>query len=88
MLTDPDSSDAIFSGLYNFDNVFINAKTDIGVFPNGQVIRVLQYNGEPMRWVRSLGFDAIITRDPPTAELLREAIQTRVLVYQGKHVRR
>ena len=52
-----------------------------GVFPNGQVIRVLQYNGEPMRWVRSLGFDAIITRDPPTAELLREAIQTRVLIY-------
>lgn len=54
---------------------------EAAVFPSGQVIRVLQYNGEPLRWVRSLGFDAIMTRTPPNAELLREAIQTRMRLY-------
>lgn len=51
------------------------------VFQPGQVMRILQYNGEPLRWVRSLGFDAILIPSFPSADLLRDAIQSRVTVY-------
>ena len=54
---------------------------ELPVFPPGQVTRVLQYNGEPLRWIRSLGFDAILISEFPSADLLREAIQSRVNVY-------
>ncbi|KAA5546095.1 hypothetical protein FYK55_04140 [Roseiconus nitratireducens] len=50
-------------------------------FPHGRVIRILEHQGEPLNWVRRLGFDAVLIDQPPTAELLREAIQSRVLVY-------
>ncbi len=50
-------------------------------FPSDTVTRILQHNGEPLAWVRSLGFDAVLLNDPPDANLLREAIQTRIQVY-------
>ncbi|TWT91156.1 hypothetical protein Pla52n_66980 [Stieleria varia] len=50
-------------------------------FPTDTVIRILQHNGEPLSWVRSLGFDAVLLSAPPDAEILREAIQAQLLVY-------
>jgi hypothetical protein len=58
-----------------------NLDARMQVFPTGQVTRILQYNGEPLRWVRSLGFDAILCREFPSADLLREAIQSRLVIY-------
>jgi hypothetical protein len=50
-------------------------------FPLGRVTRILQHNGEPLAWVRSLGFDAVLLAGPPDAEILGEAIRSRVKVY-------
>ena len=43
--------------------------------------RILQHNDEPLSWVRSLGFDAVLLSDPPDASILSEAIRARVLIY-------
>ncbi len=51
------------------------------VFPNNKITKVLQYNGEPLAWVRSLGFDAVLLSKPPTAAILNEAIRTRMMIY-------
>ncbi len=50
-------------------------------FPVDQVTRILQHNGEPLAWVRSLGFDAVLLARPPNSEILSEAIRARVSVY-------
>ena len=50
-------------------------------FPRDTVIRVLEHRGEPLAWVRSLGFDAILLSEPPNDDILREAIRARLLVY-------
>jgi len=50
-------------------------------FSPGKIIRILQHNGEPLAWVRSLGFDAVLLSKPPDAEILSEAIRSRVLIY-------
>lgn len=50
-------------------------------FPVGRVTRVLQYNGEPLAWVRSLGIDAIWVDRFASADLLTEAVRTRMNVY-------
>ncbi|MFG0263092.1 MAG: hypothetical protein ACF788_11935, partial [Novipirellula sp. JB048] len=50
-------------------------------FPNGKITRVLQHNGEPLSWVRSLGFDAVLLSAPADAAILNEAIQTRMAIY-------
>ncbi len=55
--------------------------TDAPAFPLGQVTRILQHNGEPLSWVRSLGFDAVLLARTPDAAILQEAIQARLLVY-------
>jgi len=46
-----------------------------------KIIRILQHNGEPLAWVRSLGFDAVLLSSPPDAAILSEAIRSRVLIY-------
>lgn len=65
-----------------------SAKLDINsdarlnaVFPTGKVTKILQHNGEPLNWVRTLGFDGVLLSRPPTAAILREAIQSRLLIY-------
>lgn len=50
-------------------------------FRPGKVTRILQHNDEPLSWVRSLGFDAVLLADPPDAAILSEAIRARVLIY-------
>ncbi|NND99298.1 MAG: hypothetical protein HKN47_18415 [Pirellulaceae bacterium] len=50
-------------------------------FPPGKVTKILQHNGEPLAWVRSLGFDAVLLATTPDAKILREAIQSRMLIY-------
>lgn len=50
-------------------------------FPSGHVTRILQHNGEPLAWVRSLGFDAVWLSEPPTATILNEAIAARMKIY-------
>lgn len=50
-------------------------------FPVGKVIRILQHNGEPLSWVRSLGFDAVLLAEPPDSAILSEAIRSQMLIY-------
>ncbi|MFK8113397.1 MAG: hypothetical protein AB8B91_14430 [Rubripirellula sp.] len=50
-------------------------------FPPGRVVRILEHNGEPLSWVRSLGFDAVLLSKPPDAAILSEAIRSRVMLY-------
>lgn len=50
-------------------------------FPVGRVTRMLQFRGEPLAWIRSLGFDAVWVTGPPTVDLLNEAIRARVRLY-------
>ncbi len=50
-------------------------------FPVGRVTRMLQHNGEPLEWVRTLGFDAVLLSRPPDAAILREAIRAQVKLY-------
>jgi len=50
-------------------------------FPFGRVTRILEHNGEPLAWVRSLGFDAVLLSHPPNSEILSEAIHARVALY-------
>lgn len=50
-------------------------------FPQTRLIRILEHQGEPLTWVRTLGFDAVLLSKPPTAALLRDAIATGLLVY-------
>ena len=56
-------------------------KSRLIAFPPDKVTRVLQHNGEPLHWVRSLGFDAVLLSDSPDAAILREAIQSQMKVY-------
>ena len=50
-------------------------------FEAGNITRILQYNGEPLAWIRSLGFDAVLLSKPPDADILSEAIRSRILIY-------
>lgn len=50
-------------------------------FPSGRVTRILQYNGEPLSWVRSLGFDSVWLSRPPSGSILSEAIAARMTIY-------
>ena len=50
-------------------------------FPVGRVTRILQHNGEPLEWVRTLGFDAVLLSRPPDGLILREAISARLAIY-------
>ena len=50
-------------------------------FPVGRVTRILQHNGEPLAWIRTLGFDAVLIRQPPDAAILAEAVRTRMKIY-------
>ncbi|MEM6469585.1 MAG: hypothetical protein AAF802_08425 [Planctomycetota bacterium] len=50
-------------------------------FPSNDLIKILEHRGEPLTWVRSLGFDAVLLSSPPSDEILREAIRTDMLIY-------
>ena len=56
-------------------------RVDREAFPAGNVIRILQHNGEPLAWVRSLGFDAVLISKPLDAAILREASQSQMMIY-------
>ena len=53
----------------------------LAAFSQKKIVKVLEYQGEPLQWLRSLGFDGILLSQPPTAEILSEAIQTQIAVY-------
>ncbi len=50
-------------------------------FPVGRITRILQHSGEPLAWVRSLGFDAVLLTSPPDSAILGEANQARIAIY-------
>lgn len=50
-------------------------------FPAGRVTRILQHNGEPLEWVKTLGFDAVLLARPADHAILGEAQRARVDVY-------
>jgi len=54
---------------------------DQPAFPIGRITRIIQYNNEPLSWIRSLGFDAIWLAEPPTAAILSDAIAHRMRLY-------
>ncbi len=66
---DPDAGDSVVEGRYRT------------AFPVGNVIRILEHNGEPLSWVRSLGFDAVLLSRPPDKAILSEAIRSQILLY-------
>jgi hypothetical protein len=53
----------------------------VSAFRPSKITRILQHNGEPLAWVRSLGFDAVLLSDPPDSSILSEAIRSRILIY-------
>ena len=81
MRTKPDRGDQLSLRVPNTSVVEESESIRQNAFPIDRVIRVLQYNDEPLNWVRSLGFDAVLLSKPPTAKILREAIQNRMLLY-------
>ncbi|QDV64249.1 hypothetical protein [Crateriforma conspicua] len=54
---------------------------DRPAFQHGQLVKIIQHNGEPLRYLRTLGFDAVLLASPPTQALLREAMTERVSLY-------
>src|SRR6056297_1094579 len=50
-------------------------------FAPQRVTRIIEHNGEPLAYLRSLGFDAVLLSTPPEATILREANQARMLIY-------
>lgn len=58
-----------------------DASTREPAFAVGRVTRILQHNGEPLAWVRSLGFDSVWLSEPPTGAILNEAIAARMKIY-------
>ena len=50
-------------------------------FPAGRVTRLIQYRGEPLVWLRSLGIDGVWLDRPPDADLLRDAARSGLRVY-------
>ena len=59
-----------------------SVKFDLSVaMPSGRITRILEHNGEPLDWVRTLGFDAVLVNKPPNERILREAMLARVKVF-------
>lgn len=52
-----------------------------GAFPSDAVTRILEHNGEPLDWVKSLGFDAVLLAKPAGREILTEAMRVGVKIY-------
>lgn len=65
----------------SFDRAALASSAFQSAFPPGRVTRVLEHNGEPLDYLKMLGFDAVLLSRPPTAELLREAVQQSITVY-------
>jgi hypothetical protein len=55
--------------------------TMAGAFPSDAVTRILEHNGEPLDWVKSLGFDAVLLAKPAGREILSEAMRVGVKIY-------
>lgn len=55
--------------------------TRLAAFPSGRITRILQHNGEPLEWVKTLGFDAVLLARPADHAILGEALRARVDVY-------
>jgi len=49
--------------------------------PPNRVTRILQHQGEPLDWVRTLGFDAVLLNQPANERILREAMLARIAVF-------
>ena len=58
-----------------------SSSTSSSPFPLGRVTRILEHNGEPLQWIRTLGFDGVLLSSPPDAAILSEAIRTRMRIY-------
>jgi hypothetical protein len=49
--------------------------------PPDRITRILQYNGERLDWLRTLGFDAILIKQPVDERILREAMLARIKIF-------
>lgn len=50
-------------------------------FARGRVTRIIEHNGEPLRWLRSIGFDAVLLPRTVDDALLREAAEAGMQIY-------
>lgn len=50
-------------------------------FGPGKVWKILQHQGEPLQWIKTLGFDAVLISRPADHALLSEAIRSGVKVF-------
>ncbi len=48
----------------------------VDTFIPGKLLKILEYQGEPMDWLRSLGIDAVLMSRPPTDAQLTAASET------------
>lgn len=58
----------------------LGAQSQVNPFGPGKVWKILQHQGEPLQWVKTLGFDAILLPRPPDHLLLSEAIRSGVKI--------
>jgi len=49
--------------------------------PLDRITRILQHQGEPLDWLRTLGFDAVLLSQPANEQILREAMLARVAIF-------
>ncbi len=59
----------------------LGARLPESPFGAGRVWKILQHQGEPLQWVKTLGYDAILSSRPPDHLLLNEAIRTGVKIF-------
>lgn len=59
----------------------VNSQLDLDAFPVGRVTKIVQYNGEPLAWIRTLGFDAVLLSQHVNSAILAEAMRARVKIY-------
>lgn len=50
-------------------------------FPRGRITKIIEHQGEPLSYLQSLGFDAVLLRKPPSADQLSEAMRVGLQLY-------
>jgi hypothetical protein len=77
------------AGGEGFDTGALSASLASGVaagepaapFAPGRITRILQHNGEPLEWLKTLGFDAVLLPRAADQAILSEAMRARMQVF-------
>lgn len=75
------ASDRFDTGAVSQPGQPLGAKLPESPFGDGRVWKILQHQGEPLQWVKTLGYDAILSSRPPDQVLLTEAIRSGIKIF-------